>query len=122
MSTTVAVAKFDLSAFRVSRGVSPESEKVRELELEYKADRQRPVSFAWRDLLLGEIRDIIETCSNHGWDGYDASPISSDSAGSAVKLIQNLPEGFQTPVVVPEPDGDIALEWQSKGNRIFSFP
>jgi len=122
MSTSVEAAPYDLTSLWFPAGISSESKKIdRERAKEYKPDRQTPASFAWRDLLVEEIADILQSCSTRAWDGDDAEPVSPFSAHSAVELVRNVPEGIQTPTVVPEPDGDIALEWRTEGNRLFSL-
>jgi len=122
MSTPVEASTIDPSMFWLPVGFSDESEETaRERAKEYRADRQTPASFAWRDLIIEEVADILETCSDQGWDGYDGEPVSPLSAHSAAELVRNLPEGIQTPTVVPEPDGDIALEWRTEDNRLFSL-
>ena len=122
MSTPLEVTAYDLTDFWFPVGVSRESEEIRlERTKEYRPDRQAPASFAWRDLLIEEIADILQSCSVRAWDGYDAEPVSDSSVHSAVELIRNLPEGMQKPTVVPEPDGDIAFEWRTNDNRLFSL-
>jgi hypothetical protein len=121
MSTAVEAATIDPGMFWLPVGVSDESKKIKELVREYKADRRKPASFAWRDSLVEDVSEIRQTCSVQGWDGYDARPVTQDSADSVFVLIRNLPEGIQPPTVVPEPDGDISLEWHTDDNRIFSL-
>lgn len=120
MSTLVEVATHDPGMFWVPSGISIESVMVRDLETNYRADRRSPASFAWRGVLVEQIAEILQTCSDQGWDGYDAHPISRDSAGSVADFVMNLPEGIQMPNVVPEPDGDVALEWHA-GEHLFSL-
>jgi hypothetical protein len=69
--------------------------------------------------LVDQIAEILQTCSDQGWDGYNAQPVLRESAGSVADFVRNLPEGIQMPTVVPEPDGDLALEWQA-GEHLFS--
>ncbi len=122
MSTLVAVQTFGTAASLLSAGVSREAEvPTRECAEEYKTIRQAPASFAWRDLLVEQVADILNTCSEKGWDGYDAAPVKLESAEGAVAVIRGLPEGLRPPSVVPEPDGDIAFEWRTEDNRLFSL-
>jgi len=102
-------------------GVSEESRMIRERLGKYLAERRRPISFAWRDLLLGEVGEIIRTCSNEGWVGSDAEPISRESGLRATHLIGLLPEGIQAPNIVPEPTGDIGLEWFRGNEKHFTL-
>lgn len=121
MSTALEVTTYDPTNFCFPMGVSRESEEIRLREEEYRPERQTPASFAWKDLLIEEIADILQDCSVSAWDGYDAEPISDSSVQSAVELVRRLPEGIQIPTVVPEPDGDIALEWRTRDNTLFSL-
>jgi hypothetical protein len=120
MSTLVARATHDAGMFWVPSGISLESAEVRQLETKYLVDRRVPTSFAWRGILVEQIAEILQTCSDLGWDGYDAKPVSLDSAGRVAEFVWNLPEGIRMPTVVPEPDGDIALEWRI-GESLFSL-
>jgi hypothetical protein len=121
MSTAAATSPYGSACAWFPAGASAESQEIaREEAKEYGRDRRTPASFAWRDSLVEQVGDLLEACSAQGWDGYDAEPISLDSAHSAVELVKSFPEGLQTPAVVPEPDGDIAFEWRTNDNRIFS--
>jgi hypothetical protein len=121
MSTPLQAATIDPSMFWLSVGVSAESKTIRKLVRDYRADRRRQASFAWKDILAGEVSEILQNCSVQGWDGNDAEPVSPDSAESALELIKNLPEGMNLPAVVPEPNGDIAFEWCTDDRRHFSL-
>ena len=119
--STVAIPLFDPS---ISSSVAISNEAVaivREREREYEPARQAPASFAWRGSLLEQIAEVVDECSVPAWDGYDAEPVSLFSAGSASDLVRNLPAGIQMPAIVPEPDGAIALEWQTDDSRLFSL-
>ena len=102
-------------------GVSEESLIIQKCLERFLAERRMPVSFAWRDLLLGEIVEIVQSCSTEGWDGYDAAPVSPESGGRAEQLIGLLPEGIQAPNVVPEPTGDIGFEWFRGNGKHFTL-
>jgi hypothetical protein len=101
-------------------GVSPESDKIEELLMEYRKKGRESASYAWRDALVQDVFETFRTCAVAGWDGYDAEPVSLHSANGIIELLKNLPEGIEPPVVVPEPNGDIALEWQTGEHRRFS--
>jgi hypothetical protein len=120
MSTAAEASTLDQGIFSVSTGVSDESERLWDLETKYALERRKPALFAWRDLLAEEVASIFDACSVRGWDGYDAEPASPDSVRSAFRFVENLPEGIQSPIVVPEPDGDIAFEWRTANDTLFS--
>jgi hypothetical protein len=122
MSTSVEIAPFDPTKLWFPVGVSDESvEVVRESAKEDQPDRQAPASFAWRDSLLEQIGEVLHSCTDQAWDGYNAGPISLVSGESAFEVARNLPTGIQAPTIVPEPDGDIAFEWRTDDNKLFSL-
>jgi hypothetical protein len=73
-----------------------------------------------------EISAIYDDCSVKDWDGYDACAISSKTVENAKLFVNNFPEFFKnrTVAVVPENDGNIAIEINNKDDSTmlsFSF-
>ena len=66
------------------------------------------------ELLLGE-------CSEAGWDGYDAVPLTWEAAYRTVVLLFMLPDGLPEPHLTPESDGGIALDWSSTNKDVVSI-
>ena len=69
--------------------------------------------------VLQSLEDLFEECSEEGWDGNEASPITEDAYLEARRLIDNLPINLRMPEVVPEPSGEIGLEWSRGKDRVF---
>lgn len=69
--------------------------------------------------LLVKLFQVYQECSENNWDGYDAQLISKKAYFEAEKLIRLLPSHIKEPEIVPEPTGEIALEWY-QGKR-FTF-
>jgi hypothetical protein len=69
---------------------------------------------------LAELARVAKACSQRGWDGYDAQPISPQTQRNARAFLEDLPMWLQAPDIVPEPDGEIAIEWDLGPGRIFS--
>lgn len=101
-------------------GFSDESKHICSRLLKILAEVRQPISFSWREELQDELDEIVQDCSKAGWDGYDAEPVSAESIVAAQQLIEALPEHIQVPDVVPEPSGEIALEWRSGNQKYFS--
>lgn len=121
MTTYAAGATADPPILWRSEGVSAESEEIKSLIKTYTEHLRKSTPLALRRAsLLDEVSQISQTCTDRGWDGYDAEPISVESANGAVNLLEILPEGIQTPNVVPEPTGDISFEWRTEGQKHFS--
>ena len=121
MNILEATGTTNAAIFRPVEGVSEESLMIMAILERISDERRKVVSFAWRDSLLDEVEEIIRTCSNEGWDGYDAEPISRESGFRVAQLIELLPEGIQMPNVVAEPTGDIALEWLRGNEKHFTL-
>jgi hypothetical protein len=121
MSTRFAVAALDTPVMWSVEGVSEESRKIRALVTRISSQQRILASFAWKDSLLDEISQVSQSCEEQGWDGYDAEPISNESAIRAAQLIELLPNSIQTPNVVPEPSGHISLEWRTDDQKDFSL-
>lgn len=60
---------------------------------------------------LQTLHKVFEECSKRNWDGYNAPPIRKKAYNEAKKIIKKLPSNIPMPDIVPEPDGDIGLDW-----------
>ncbi|MFO7555680.1 MAG: hypothetical protein R6W88_10795 [Desulfobacterales bacterium] len=69
--------------------------------------------------LLDKLSQVYQECAEENWDGYDARQISIETYLEAIKLIRLLPSHIKEPEIIPEPTGDIALEWYLGKNFIF---
>jgi len=73
----------------------------------------------WTDNALKSLDEVYEECSEANWDGYDAAPISLEAYFEASKLLRIIPSSYPMPDILPEPNGEIGLEWYK--DRGFSF-
>ena len=72
------------------------------------------------DELHQRLDEVFEECSQEGWDGYDAIPISEAAYHEAKKLIERIPVTIiPMPELIPEPNGEIAFEWYRGSRKIF---
>lgn len=107
--------------WQIKEGISPESKTIQDLLISAREHSRQPISQSWQTFLKDQVREVSNRCSQVGWDGYNANPISRASMFWALKLIDQLPENVQEPQIVPEPDGEIALEWNSGKDMLFSL-
>ena len=71
--------------------------------------------------VLQSLNKEFDECSEEGWDGYDALPITKEAYFEAMKLIKCLPiTSFPMPEVAPEPNGEIGLEWFIGRRQVFN--
>jgi len=66
-----------------------------------------------------KMDNIIKECSDKNWDGYGAEPIDKDYKDIVEKLLNAFPQYIPTPDILPEPDGEISLEWNISKNKVF---
>ncbi len=118
MSPRLAVTVLD-QPWSPREGISEESKDI--ISSLNQRQPTEPISFSWRDQLKYEVADITHDCENGDWDGYDAEPISTESVFGAFQVIDLLPEHILLPDVVPEPTGEIALEWRVGEEKLFTL-
>ncbi|HKT13376.1 MAG TPA: hypothetical protein VJW77_16275 [Terriglobia bacterium] len=121
MSIRLAIAGSGQTFSWPEIGLSDESKHIRARLLKILAEVRQPISFSWRETLKDELDEIVRECSEAGWDGYDAEPVSVESVTVAQQLIDALPEHITVPNVVPEPSGEVGLEWRNGAQKYFSL-
>lgn len=84
--------------------------KLRKALSEVRRELHTAASSA-QSLALISLARVLDECSKPGWDGYDARPISEKAAARALAFLNALPSSLVPPDVVPEPDGEIAVDW-----------
>jgi len=103
------------------RGVGREAEAIRSAIRNALDDRARSESLSRLHRELCE--DLWKACqeaSHPNWDGHGGLPVDYDTYRQAQAFISTLPPSIPTPDIVPEPDGEIALEWSAGRNWTFS--
>jgi hypothetical protein len=71
--------------------------------------------------IASELRSIREDCSESGWDGYHARPITQKAIDIAKSTALQLPRDIPAPELTPDPDGEISFEWYKGPNLQFTF-
>lgn len=106
-----------------SAGVSGESKQILSAIRLALPEQSDSVGLAERCLLVNQIDDLIEQYSSEGWDGYEAQSLDSDAAKQAQYFIRLLPRGVILPEALPDPTGEIMLEWDlpQTGHLILTF-
>ncbi len=84
---------------------------------------RQPYSALSLERSLGELDGFLEELSVGNWDGFEAEPISKGAAARVKLFLELLPAHIPMPEIIPEPDGNIGLEWEFDGDfwLIFSF-
>lgn len=72
-----------------------------------------------REAIYEEIDHVVEECNKEGWNGDDGCvAVKEASAHKAKDFVGSLNVvRMPLPEVIPEPDGDIALEWHRDASR-----
>ena len=103
-----------------SPGNSAESLQLVDLLHRARKDRRTAAS-APQSQSLADLGRISATCDTYGWDGYQAKPVSQTALQKAQSILDDLPMWLPAPDVVPEADGEVAIEWDFGPNLIFSI-
>jgi hypothetical protein len=72
-----------------------------------------------------ELFEVVQKCSLDDWDGYGGKAIKNSAAMEAWNFLKHIPKHIEQPSIVPEPCGDLGLEWRRKDSKnvlIVSFP
>jgi hypothetical protein len=118
MSVIAAASIFPFGSSQ--HGVSSDSKTLQLARREARAHSEELISMGWRKLLKEQLIEIWKKNSTHGWDGYDAEPISKRSIISAMKFLSLVPDNVEPPTLSPEPTGEIAIEWDMGRDMVFS--
>jgi len=62
--------------------------------------------------LRSELEALRVDCSQPGWDGYGAEPVSLEAYQAALRFIRSLPVGTPQPEIGADPDGCVSFEWR----------
>ncbi len=65
-----------------------------------------------------ELSDILQECSSHDWDGYDAKPIDRDSVRFVCLFLESLPNNITYPELCAEPNGDLTMIWMKRNYHL----
>jgi hypothetical protein len=102
-------------------GFGTDSATLHELHDEILKQLEQTETLGSRGEILRSLDDIFVECSEQGWDGYDATPITEEAYLEARRFILSLPitSFMPMPEIIPEPSGEIALEWSKGSHQIF---
>jgi hypothetical protein len=110
-----------LDSLPSAEGFSDESNFLRESFAE--ARDARDISRYWSatlDEALDDLARLKQECAELGWEGYGAQPVNEETLDQVVAFLRALPEDVPVPDLVPEPDGEVSIEWQNGPRRVFS--
>lgn len=104
-----------------NRGLSGDAITLQERIIRIDEDFSKSYLLGEKKLQITQaLSDILLECSHSNWDGYGAKPIDKASYYESLRFAQFLPNSFPNPEVTIEPDGEIAFEWFSNKQRVFS--
>lgn len=104
---------------RESRASSEDSRTVHG-EIQKTKRYVRSIASSMQSQAYAALEDVVARCSYPDWDGHGARPISSLTKAWAELFLDALPMSLPTPEIVPEADGEVAIEWDIGTDRIFS--
>jgi hypothetical protein len=108
-----------------SQAVSPNSQILRRLEFNAQSYHKNTLTEGLLDIFESDILDVQKQCSSGGWDGYNAEPISLETAKNLILFYREKisPLNVLNPEISPSSDGFLGLEWISDyQDRILIVP
>lgn len=69
--------------------------------------------------VLDSLKKVFQECGSSNWDGYGALPIARKAVAEAEEFLNMLPANIPMPEIVPEPNGEIAMEWRTGKRKTF---
>jgi hypothetical protein len=121
MSTAIPCDDFISISNSPSIGFGDEVDKLRDYFKSIVNGFRNTETLGRSDEVLQSLDEVFDECSEEGWDGYDALPITKYAYIEAKRLIESLPlTSFPIPEVVPESSGEIGLEWYRRKRLVFT--
>jgi len=100
-------------------GFGKDVKGLRDYFAEIISELTRAETLGLQNQALRSLSEVFNECSDEGWDGYEAFPISENAYFEAKRLIMNLPITIPMPEITPEPNGELALEWAKGSRQVF---
>lgn len=122
MSTAMACTDCAAISFYPSIGFGSDSQILQGFYTEIVSDFRNTETLG-RGIAeaLEKLTEVFAACAEEGWDGYDAHPITIEVFFEAKRAIERLPlaSHIPPPEIVPEPTGEIGLEWYRDRRLVF---
>jgi len=106
--------------YSYSTGASDASKNLQRLYEDAVTSLRKSVTWDYLSSVRAALKETYQECSEEGWDGYGALPITQETYDEAVRFLSALPSWLPAPEIVPEPDGDIGFEWSFGNNRVLA--
>jgi hypothetical protein len=78
-----------------------------------------PITWQKKMEAVDTVIDTFRRNRESDWDGYGALPISEAACAEAILFLKKLPSTIPPPDVIPNPDGDVSLEWYIDQRQLF---
>lgn len=105
---------------QLDSAVSNDAKEIRRIEAENVSSDASSSFGQIRSDVLRDLMNEFSQASRPDWDGYGALPAKPEALIYAIQFIQAISPSFPRPDISIDPDGEIALEWQSGPRRVFS--
>jgi hypothetical protein len=104
---TTITADYFIRPLRLSHSSSAGNDGYRQ-----EVDRvSAPAASSLQARAYAELAQIARECCEEGWDSYGAKPVTRATCDRVALFLDDLPAWMAAPDLVPEADGEIALEW-----------
>jgi len=106
-----------MTTLTVGTGTSSAAEYLQKKAAKVNRQLQKSAAFGVENVIRGELADVWEECSEPGWDGFSAFPVTWDSYHNTEGFLRAMPLGTCAPSIGATPDGQLTLEWAKSRRR-----
>lgn len=108
--TTAALPFTDWSFWDSAQG--QEGQSLRRMVGEARSATLTDASFSLAEKYR-ELQEVMVEAAVPDWDGYGAAPVNLQAVQRAWDLLELLPSWVPKPMIAPEADGEVLVEWRS---------
>ena len=107
---------------RLNNAFSSEARDVMLFAAEIDEPALRTQTFdGTRAAAISRLGALMAEFATANWDGDGALPLNPAATRQSLGFLCALPEGFPQPLLCPDPDGSVGLDWIQSRNCMFSI-
>lgn len=121
MTMIALPSPFPVSTTGIDHGVSAEAARIRGALIDLTRESVKGTVTSRRAEALARLDEAFEEGSDPDRDGGGALEVEASTYTYAAQLVDLLPVDLPLPEIYPEPDGDLAFEWDLGKRRVLSI-
>jgi len=119
--TLVNLVDTPMDPSHFERGLSTDAQKLRSLCFDIVMFPDPSAMSSFKGEALQALLSAYSKAQFTNWDGDGGAAVAETTLQFAMQLLALLPSRIPQPEIYPEPDGEIAFEWDNGRRRVFSI-